>query len=84
MGARNLDLTMLLVVQSIAYGLMGSLVGLAMVSLMAKGIRSAKLTLVLPWWLTVGTVLFMIAMCVLAAALALLRIRKLEPGMVFR
>jgi putative ABC transport system permease protein len=83
-GARNLDLTMLLFVQSVAYGVIGSLIGLALVAQMAKGIRSAKLTVMLPPELTIGTVFFMVGMCVFASSLALLRLRKVEPGMVFR
>jgi putative ABC transport system permease protein len=80
-GAKNLDLAMLLFV---LYGSIGSTIGLALVSQMAKGIRSAKLTLVMPPQLTFGTFFFMIVMCCLASGLALLRLRKVEPAMVFR
>jgi putative ABC transport system permease protein len=83
-GAKNFDLAMLLVVQSVTYALMGTLLGLALVTRMAAGIRSAKLTLVLPPWLTISTVVVMTVICVIASALALLRIRKVEPAMVFR
>jgi putative ABC transport system permease protein len=83
-GAKNGDLAMLLFVQSVAYGVIGSVIGLFLVSQIAVGIRSAKLALVLPPALTIGTVFLMIAMCVLASSLALLRIRKVEPAMVFR
>jgi putative ABC transport system permease protein len=83
-GAKNLDLAMLLFVQSVLYGSIGSTIGLALVSQMAKGIRSAKLTLVMPPQLTFGTFFFMIVMCCLASGLALLRLRKVEPAMVFR
>ena len=58
--------------------------GLALVTRMAAGIRSAKLALVLPPWLTFGTIAIMIVVCVTASSLALLRIRKVEPAMVFR
>jgi putative ABC transport system permease protein len=83
-GARNLDLAMLLMVQSVLYGSIGSTIGLALVSQLAGGIRSAKLTLVMPPVLTFGTFFFMILMCCLASGLALLRLRKVEPAMVFR
>jgi putative ABC transport system permease protein len=71
-------------VQSVLYGSIGSTIGLALVSQMALGIRSAKLTLVMPPQLTFGTFFFMILMCSLASGLALLRLRKVEPAMVFR
>ncbi len=83
-GATNLDLGLLLVVQSVIYAIMGSVLGLALVTRMAAGIRSAKLALVLPPWLTGGTVIMMIGLCVFASSLALLRVRKVEPAMVFR
>jgi putative ABC transport system permease protein len=83
-GAKNLDLALLLIAQSIAYAWIGSLVGLALVTRMAAGMRSAKLTLVLPPTLTLSTVVGMTVMCVLASGIALLRIRKVEPAMVFR
>jgi putative ABC transport system permease protein len=51
---------------------------------MAAGMRSPKLTLLFPPALTVGTVVGMTLVCILASGLALLRIRKVEPAMVFR
>jgi putative ABC transport system permease protein len=83
-GATNVDLALLLVVQAVSYALIGSLIGLFLVTRMAEGIRSAKLALVLPPELTVGTVLAMVGMCVLASSLALFRLRKVEPALVFR
>lgn len=83
-GATNFDLGMLLFVQSVLYGVLGSIVGLFLVSRMAIGIRSAKLALNLPPQLTIGTVVVMVFMCVMASGLALLRLRKVEPAMVFR
>lgn len=84
MGASNFDLSKLLLVQSIAYAVIGSIVGLYLVTGMSEGIRSANLVLVLPWWMYVGTFAFMTVLCVLASGLALLRVRNVEPGMVFR
>ncbi len=83
-GATNFDLGMLLFVQSVLYGVLGSIIGLFLVSRMALGIRSAKLALNLPPQLTLGTVVVMVFMCVMASGLALLRLRKVEPAMVFR
>jgi putative ABC transport system permease protein len=84
LGSTNLDLAFLLFVQSVVYGIIGSIIGLALVSQMAKGIRSAKLTLIMPPWLTFGTMFFMVVLCCIASSLALIRLRKLEPAMVFR
>jgi putative ABC transport system permease protein len=83
-GATNGDLAVLLLVQSIVYALMGSLLGLAVVSLMANGIRSAQLAMNVSPALFGGTVVAMLGLCVFASSLSLLRLRKLEPAMVFR
>jgi putative ABC transport system permease protein len=83
-GTTNGDLAKLLVVQSVVYALVGSLIGLALVTQLAGAIRSAKLAIVLPAWLIGATVAAMIAMCLAASTLALLRLRKVEPAMVFR
>lgn len=84
LGTTTTDLALLLVVQAVTYALVGSLVGLFLVGRMAAGIRSAKLALVLPPELTGITVVAMVVMCVVASGLALLRIRNVEPAMVFR
>jgi len=83
-GCRNRDLALMLLVQSSVYALMGSMIGLRMVSLMATGMHSPKLALILPWQAYAGTPLVMMVLCGLASLLALVRIRNIEPAMVFR
>jgi putative ABC transport system permease protein len=83
-GATTGDLALLLLAQSVAYALIGTLIGLALVAEMGIGLRSPRLTLMTPPWLTFGTVALMAIVCISASVLALLRIRKLEPAMVFR
>jgi len=83
-GATTFDLVMLLFVQAVTYALLGSLIGLWLVGGMANGIRGPKLALDLPPALTLITVIGMVVMCVAASTLALLRLRKVEPAMVFR
>lgn len=83
-GATNLDLTKLLVVQAILYAFLGTTVGLFLATFMAEGIRSANLSLVLPAWLLFGSYAVMGVLCVFASLLAVLRVRNIEPGMVFR
>ena len=83
-GATTWDLAKLLLVQSVAYAWLGSLIGLALVTRLAETIRSPKLAVILPPQLLLGTTLLMTVLCVSAASLTLLRIRKVEPAMVFR
>ena len=83
-GATNRDLARLLIVQAVVYALIGSLIGLSLVTFVASKIRSPTLAMILPGELLIGTTLVMILMCIIASGLALLRLRKVEPGMVFR
>lgn len=83
-GCTNRDLTALLLTQSAGVALLGSFLGLAIVSRIAGAIRSARLVMIVPDAIVYATPVVMLALCLLASVLALARIRKLEPGMVFR
>jgi putative ABC transport system permease protein len=83
-GATTFDLAVLLFTQAVVFALSGALVGLAAISMMAKGIRSPTLTLILPGELFAASTGLMLVLCVLASSLSLLRLRKLEPAMVFQ
>jgi putative ABC transport system permease protein len=66
------------------YAFIGTTIGLFLVTRMSEGIRSANLALVLPRWLWGGSFVLMTWLCILASTLALVRVRNVEPGMVFR
>lgn len=83
-GATNGDLARLLFVQAVVYGLVGSLIGLGVVAAMVQGMRNPSLTPILPWQAWVISVVLMVGVCLVASVLALVRLRRLEPAMVFR
>jgi putative ABC transport system permease protein len=83
-GCTNADVSLLLLAQALAYGALGSALGLALVGLVARAMRSPNMGLELPWQLPAATVVLMILMCGAASLLSLARIRKVEPAMVFR
>jgi putative ABC transport system permease protein len=83
-GLTNLDLSRMLITQSILYAWVGSLIGLGLVASISEGIRSPNLVVIIPAKLVIATPLVMTGLCVLASVLALRRVRKLEPGIVFR
>lgn len=83
-GCTNFDLTKLLLAQSIGYAVFGSLLGMALVTGMSEGIRSPQLVPIIVPELYLLAPAAMILLCMLASGLALLRVRGLEPGMVFR
>lgn len=83
-GCTSGDLSRLILAQSVVYALVGSLIGLALILRLGRTISSAQFTILIPRPLVAVVPPVMLIMCVSAAVLALLRIRKLEPGMVFR
>ncbi len=83
-GATTKDLAKLLAVQAVSYAVLGSLIGLALVTRVAEAIRSPRLAILIPRELMLIMMVLMCLMCVMASGLALLRVRKVEPGMVFR
>jgi putative ABC transport system permease protein len=83
-GATTWDLAKLLLAQAIAYALVGSLLGLVTVTQIANAIRSPKLGILIGPELALGTTALMVLLCIMASSFALLRLRKLEPAMVFR
>ena len=83
-GATTFDLSKLLFVQAVTYAVVGTIIGLTIMTQLSEAIRSPQLALVLPATLFAGTAVLMIALCVMASIASILRLRKLEPAMVFR
>jgi putative ABC transport system permease protein len=83
-GATTFDLALVLMLQAAGYAIAGSGIGLLLVGGLAAGIRSPALVVILPPWLIFGAPVLMLTVCISASFLALLRIRGLEPAMVFR
>jgi putative ABC transport system permease protein len=84
LGWTNGDLSRMLLVQSLVYALAGSLAGLGLVTFIAEGIRTPQLAVIVPGWLIAVVPAVMVFVCLLASTLALQRLRKLEPGVVFK
>lgn len=83
-GATTWDLGRVLWIQAIVYALVGSIIGLALVSQMASAARSPQMAMQLPPLLLGGTALLMLLLCIVASSLSLIRVRAVEPAMVFR
>jgi putative ABC transport system permease protein len=84
LGATTLDLVALLWAQAILYGAIGGAVGSVMVGRVASATRSAQIAMQLPPALLFAVGMIAIAMCIVASSLAVLRVRAIEPAMVFR
>jgi putative ABC transport system permease protein len=83
-GATNTDLAKLLLAQAVTCAVSGAVIGEAIVAQLVNAIRGPELPMALPAWLIGATVLGMIFICVTASTMALLRVRAIEPAMVFR
>lgn len=84
LGATTLDLVGLLWVQAIVYGLLGAVVGSFLVGRLATVTRSAQIAMQLPPVLLLATAGIAVVMCIVASSVAVLRVRAIEPAMVFR
>jgi len=84
LGATTFDLVGLLWAQAIVYGLIGSVIGAVLVGFVATATRSAQIAMQLPPWLLLLTAGVAVVMCIVASSVAVLRVRKIEPAMVFR
>lgn len=84
LGATTRDLVVLLWVQAVMYGLIGSALGSVLVGYVAAATRSAQIAMQLPPVLLLITSGVAVMMCVVASSVAVLRVRKIEPAMVFR
>jgi putative ABC transport system permease protein len=84
LGATTLDLVGLLWVQAIVYGLIGAVVGSVLVGRLATATRSAQIAMQLPPLLLLSTAGIAVVMCIVASSVAVLRVRAIEPAMVFR
>ncbi|MBY0503844.1 MAG: ABC transporter permease [Bryobacteraceae bacterium] len=83
-GARSLDLGLLLLAQAVAYGVLGSTIGLGVISALASVMSSGKMLILIQPWMIGATFALMTGMCCVASLISLLRLWRVEPGMVFR
>jgi putative ABC transport system permease protein len=84
LGVSNTDLGVLLVAQAIAFALFGSVLGVVAITRLGEAVRSAEFAMLLPPWLLGSSFAATAVLCTLASGFALARVRKVEPGMVFR
>jgi len=83
-GATNFDLAKLLLAQAVTCAIAGTIIGVALAAQMVAKARGPELPVALPIWLIGVSLVGMIIICVTAALVALLRVRAIEPAMVFR
>lgn len=85
MGTSTWTLCQMLIVQSLAVGLVGYGIGLGLVSFIGNAVlRLGKVPFLLLWQLPVATLVAVIGISILAALLGIWRVTRIEPAIVFR
>jgi putative ABC transport system permease protein len=85
MGTSTPRLCAMLVLQSLAVGLVGYGIGLGVVALLGHGaLRLGKVPFLLLWQIPAGALVAVLCICVFSALLGILRVARIEPAIVFR
>jgi len=74
----------MLFLQAMFMAVVGTLVGMALVAVIQTFSSTPKAPIVIPPWLTIGSTLLVVAICLLSAVLPYLRVRSVDPMMVLQ
>jgi putative ABC transport system permease protein len=83
-GASEGQLCTILLVQALTMALVGAVFGLALVSAIQRLYSTPQAPIVVVWWLSLGSCLLVLGICMLASWLPYYRIRKVDPLMVLQ
>jgi putative ABC transport system permease protein len=84
MGAAGSYLNAIVLKQALIGGALGSAIGLAIARLLVAAARNTTVSLVLPWSLAAAIALLTLLMCAAASLVAIHKLRRVDPTMVFR
>jgi putative ABC transport system permease protein len=83
-GASESQLLRILLSQALVMATAGSATGLGLVYAIIEIFHSPKAPIIVPWWLALGACTLVVLICLIAALLPYLRVRKLDPVMVLQ
>jgi putative ABC transport system permease protein len=83
-GATERQVFSILFLQALSMAIVGSLIGLVLVSFIQRFFHTPKTPIVVPWWVSLGSCLLVLIICLVAAILPYARIRKVDPMMVLQ
>ena len=83
-GATERQVFSILFLQALSMAIVGSLIGLVLVGLIQRFFDTPKTPIVVPWWISLGSCLLVLIICLVAAILPYVRIRKVDPMMVLQ
>jgi putative ABC transport system permease protein len=84
MGASNGLLFIMIILQTMLVGALGSSIGMGLASLTSIISKNSELAFYMPWQIPVVTVLATTLITVLTTIFSLWKVLRLEPGIVFR
>ncbi len=84
MGASNLTLLRMILLQSMLVGVIGYGLGVGLAALMGFLTRNTELAFYMPWQLLAITATAVLVICSAAASLSMLKVFRLEPAIVFK
>jgi putative ABC transport system permease protein len=84
MGAAGSYLNAVVLKQALIGGVLGSAIGLAIARLLVAAARNTTISLILPWPLAAAIALLTLLMCAAASLVAIGKLRRVDPTMVFR
>jgi putative ABC transport system permease protein len=84
MGAGNLMLLKMILLQAVLVGTIGYGLGVGLATLFGKATQGGELAFYLPWELLIFTGVAVTLICVLSALLSVRKVMKLEPAIVFK
>ena len=84
MGAREGQILTVLLIQATAMSAIGSIFGLIIVWAIAAFHSKPQAPIVVPLWLSLGSAVVVLAICLVSALLPYLRVRRVDPVMVLQ
>lgn len=79
MGASDRQIFWLLGIQAVFMAIVGSLLGLVVVAVLQRFASTPRASIEIPLWLSAGSFVLVLAICVLAALLPYERVRRIDP-----
>jgi putative ABC transport system permease protein len=83
-GAQERQIYSILLIQATVMAIAGSIVGLAVTGAIQAVYSTPRAPIVIPWWLSSGSFLLVLGICLVSSLLPYHRVRKLDPMIVLQ
>jgi putative ABC transport system permease protein len=83
-GAHERQIHAIILSQAILLALVGSTIGLGCVTLVQQAMTTPRATIIIPWYVAMGSCLLVTVICLFSSLLPYLRVRSIDPAMVLQ